>query len=253
MPKTPRFSIVTITFNAAHTLERTLRSIMSQSYQHIEYIVIDGQSKDGTLDLIRQYEKYITHWISEPDKGLYDAMNKGIAHCTGDYICFLNAGDTFASTETLAYLSHAIRHSSIQPDVVYGDTILVDDDGHIVGMRQHQPPRHLTWKSFRLGMLVCHQAFFARRDLVVPYDLNYRFSADYDWCIRILKKSRQTLHTNQPLIHYLNEGVTTRNHRASLRERFHIMEKHYGRITTWVLHLWFIVRAIVYKIAPRKR
>lgn len=103
-------------------------------------------------------------------------------------------------------------------------------------MRRLSAPATLTWKSFKQGMLVCHQAFFARRDLVEPYDLRYRFSADFDWCIRIMKKADVLHNTHLTLIDYLNEGMTTRNHKASLKERFRIMSRHYGWASTVTHH-----------------
>lgn len=240
----PKFSIITVTYNAGATLEDTIQSVITQSYKNLEYIIVDGGSKDRTLDIIRQYRTHIHTVVSEPDRGLYDAMNKGIRLATGDYICFLNAGDELHEDDTLLMMVHSIT-GNVLPDVLYGETAIVDEEGHFLRMRRLSAPEHLTWKSFRKGMLVCHQAFFARRDLVEPFDLNYRFSADFDWCIRIMKKS-QTLHnTHLTLIDYLNEGMTTRNHKASLKERFRIMCKYYGYFPTILRHLGFAIRAVV--------
>lgn len=242
----PKFSIITVTYNAGTTLEDTIQSVITQTYRNLEYIIIDGGSKDRTLEIIEQYRPHIHKVVCEPDKGLYDAMNKGIKQATGDYICFLNAGDELHEDDTLLLMVHSITESTL-PDVLYGETAIVDEEGHFVRMRRLSAPEHLTWKSFKSGMLVCHQAFFARRDLAEPFDLRYRFSADFDWCIRIMKKS-QTLHnTHLTLIDYLNEGMTTRNHKASLKERFRIMCKYYGYIPTVLRHLGFAVRAITKK------
>lgn len=242
----PKFSIITVTYNAGATLEDTIQSVITQTYRNLEYIIIDGGSKDRTLEIIEQYRPHIHKVVCEPDKGLYDAMNKGIKQATGDYICFLNAGDELHEDDTLLLMVHSITESTL-PDVLYGETAIVDEEGHFVRMRRLSAPEHLTWKSFKSGMLVCHQAFFARRDLTEPFDLRYRFSADFDWCIRIMKKS-QTLHnTHLTLIDYLNEGMTTRNHKASLKERFRIMCKYYGYIPTVLRHLGFAVRAITKK------
>lgn len=242
----PKFSIITVTYNAGATLEDTIQSVITQTYRNLEYIIIDGGSKDRTLEIIEQYRPHIHKVVCEPDKGLYDAMNKGIKQATGDYICFLNAGDELHEDDTLLLIVHSITESTL-PDVLYGETAIVDEEGHFVRMRRLSAPEHLTWKSFKSGMLVCHQAFFARRDLAEPFDLRYRFSADFDWCIRIMKKS-QTLHnTHLTLIDYLNEGMTTRNHKASLKERFRIMCKYYGYIPTVLRHLGFAVRAITKK------
>ena len=244
---TPRFSVITVCFNAEETLEDTIQSVIAQTYHHVEYIVVDGASKDRTLSIINRYRDRIATVVSEPDKGLYDAMNKGLRLATGDYVCFLNAGDSFHEDDTLQQMVHTLRERSELPDVLYGETALVNAEGHFVRMRRLQAPEHLTWRSFRQGMLVCHQAFFARCTLAEPYDLRYRFSADFDWCIRIMKKAKTLHNTHLTLIDYLDEGMTTRNHKASLRERFRIMAKHYGWLSTVALHAWFVVRAVVKK------
>ena len=243
---TPKFSVITVTYNAATVLEDTIQSVISQTYHHVEYIIVDGGSTDGTLDIIGHYRDRIATVVSEPDKGLYDAMNKGMHLATGDYLCFLNAGDSFHEDDTLQSIAHSLTGSAL-PDVIYGQTALVDNEGHFVRMRRLSAPERLDWKSFRQGMLVCHQAFFAKRTLAEPYDLRYRFSADFDWCIRVMKRA-QTLHnTHLTLIDYLEEGMTTRNRRASLRERFRIMVKHYGWASTVLHHAWFVVRAVIKK------
>lgn len=244
---TPKFSVITVCYNAQATLEDTIQSVIAQTYHHVEYIIVDGASKDRTLSIINRYRDHITTVVSEPDKGLYDAMNKGLRLATGDYVCFLNAGDSFHEDDTLQQMVHTLRELTELPDVLYGETALVDAEGHFVRMRRLQAPEHLTWHSFRQGMLVCHQAFFAKRTLAEPYDLRYRFSADFDWCIRIMKKSKVLHNTHLTLIDYLEEGMTTRNHKASLRERFRIMAKHYGWLSTVAHHAWFVVRAMIKK------
>lgn len=240
----PLFSIITICYNAEATLEKTIQSVLAQTYPNVEYIVVDGASKDNTLAIINRYRPQLSKVVSEPDKGLYDAMNKGIGLATGDYLCFLNAGDTFFSANTLQEMV-ATLPADKQPDVIYGETALVDAEGQFVRMRRLQTPEVLTWRSFRQGMLVCHQAFFARRELVPLYDLQYRFSADFDWCIRIMKQSHLLHNTHLTLVNYLDEGLTTRNQKASLKERFRIMAKHYGLFSTLLHHLWFVFRAII--------
>lgn len=244
---TPKFSVITVCYNAQATLEDTIQSVIAQTYHHVEYIIVDGASKDRTLSIINRYHDRITTVVSEPDKGLYDAMNKGLRLATGDYVCFLNAGDSFHEDDTLQQMVHTLRELTELPDVLYGETALVDAEGHFVRMRRLQAPEHLTWHSFRQGMLVCHQAFFAKRTLAEPYDLRYRFSADFDWCIRIMKKSKVLHNTHLTLIDYLEEGMTTRNHKASLHERFRIMAKHYGWLSTVAHHAWFVVRAMIKK------
>ena len=264
-----KISIVTITFNAERTLERTLESVRQQTYPHIEHLIIDGASKDLTLRIAERYQAECNYEVriqSEPDKGLYDAMNKGLLKATGDYIVFLNAGDTLFAPDTIEIVVKAIgedkSHSSLLsplssnlPAVIYGDTAITDAEGHFLHLRQHRPPEKLSWRSFKHGMLVCHQAFYARLDIArnTLYDLQYRHSADVDWCIRVMKEAeRQGLplvNTHAILANFEEGGNTTQHHRASLKERFHVMARHYGYVQTVLLHLWFVVRGILRKIS----
>lgn len=256
-----KFTIITCTYNAAHELQRTLDSVLRQQYGAVEHLILDGQSADDTVALAQAYKlqsdaddnDHEVVIVSEPDHGLYDAMNKGIGRATGNYIVFLNAGDRLHSETTLEDIAACVGEGEPLPGVLYGDTDIVDDNGRFLRHRRLQPPAHLTWKSFRSGMLVCHQAFYARTDLARqhPYDLNFRFSADFDWCIRIMKAAKQQSlglrNVHMVVADYLEGGMTTRNHRASLKERFHIMRCHYGLPVTIAMHLWFAIRTVVKK------
>ena len=236
----PRISIITICYNAASTITRTLHSVSAQTYPNIQYLIIDGASKDNTLELVRELAPEAEIY-SERDKGIYDAMNKGLDRATGDYVWYVNAGDALASPTTVEDLVRATCTGDSLPDVLYGDTRLIDAEGHDLGLRRLRPPHQLDWRSFRSGMLVCHQAFVAKRSISPHYDLSYRFSADVDWCIRVLKEAKTTAFYPEPIALYLNEGTTTANHRASLIERFHVMRHHYGLVTTVLQHLRFLV------------
>lgn len=256
---TPKFSVITVTYNAEKVLEDTIQSVIAQTYHHVEYIIVDGASKDGTLSIIDRYRPRIHTVVSEPDKGLYDAMNKGRRLATGDYVCFLNAGDFFPSADTLAVIAANARLEECSskgkplPGVLYGDTDWVDNNGNYMSRRRLTPPEKLTWRSFRHGMLVCHQAFYARTDLAqkVSYDLRYRFSADVDWCIRIMKEAEKEslplVNVHATIADYQREGQSTKNHRASLLERFDVMSRHYGLFSTIVMHAWFVIRAVIKK------
>jgi glycosyltransferase involved in cell wall biosynthesis len=251
-----KISIVTITYNAEAVLQRTLDSVSSQTYRDIEHLIIDGASKDGTMDLVSRYKvrdlPYEVRVVSEPDKGIYDAMNKGLRLATGEYIVFLNAGDTLHDEKTLDMVACSLQPAanSQQPAVIYGDTNIVDDEGHFLRKRHLSVPDNLTWRSFKRGMLVCHQAFYARLDIArdIPYDLQYRHSADVDWCIRVMKEAERR---HLPLVRvqgvvadFLDGGDSSKNHRASLRERFHVMRRHYGLLTTCLMHVWFLLRSV---------
>jgi glycosyltransferase involved in cell wall biosynthesis len=244
---------VTITYNAAQVLQRTLDSVLQQDYPDIVHLIIDGNSTDGTLQLVDDYIQRSNaadngHRIqvtSEPDHGIYDAMNKGLRSLDGDYVCFLNAGDFLPAPDTVSKIVAALCDT---PAVLYGDTDIVDAEGRFLHHRRLSPPENLTWKSFRHGMLVCHQAFYARTDFAIatPYDQRYRYSADVDWCIRIMKAAAKEnvplLNLHMVVANYTQEGQTTLHHRESLIERFKIMGRHYGWLTTIAMHVWFVFR-----------
>ena len=236
----PLFSIITVTWNAADVIAPTLESVRCQTSSDYELLIIDGASTDDTLAIVRGTSIGNLRVFSEPDKGLYDAMNKGIALARGRYIMFLNAGDTFADDTVLARLAQLTVDD---PGVIYGQTQLVNAAREVVGKRHLTAPKRLTANSFLKGMVVCHQAFVVRRDLAPQYDLQYRLSADYDWCIRVLKQSPANAYAGRPpVISYLTEGMTTRHHRASLWERYRIMCRHYGVMNATLAHLCFIPR-----------
>lgn len=253
-----KFTIATVTFNAEKTLERTLQSVAGQDYPHIEHLIIDGASKDGTVGMLKRYKEeneqeagmHTIQILSEPDRGLYDAMNKAIRLATGKYIVFLNSGDKLHEPTTVSKLADLLKESAQLPAVIYGETDLVDADGHFLSHRRLHAPETLNWKSFRNGMLVCHQSFYVRTDLARQemYDLNYRFSADYDWCIRIMRRADSLqlplLNSRIVLTDYLSEGLTTKNHRRSLLERLRLMAHHYGWTTALLRHLWFAVKPV---------
>lgn len=240
-------SIITVTYNAESTLTRTLESVRMQSYPHIEVVLVDGASTDGTLRIADDYQDVITTLISEKDKGIYDAMNKGIAAARGEYLLFLNAGDKLHDTHALSRLA-AVALDSHTPDILYSDTAIVDNEGTFLHLREKRPPAILRSGSFKDGMVVCHQAFVVKRLLTVPYDLSYRLSSDFDWCIRMMhiveKRGGQMVLVPGVLIDYLHEGMTTQNHKASLKERFAIMKKHYGLCTTIVKHIGFVLKQL---------
>lgn len=258
-----RITVVTITYNAESVLQPTLQSVLRQTYRGVEHLIIDGASTDGTLSIVQAYKAASDvaasgHKIiiqSEPDHGIYDAMNKGLTQASGDYLVFMNAGDCFPEDDTLEQIVHRCRLTEIPsdelPGVLYGNTNIVDGKGHFLYPRRLQPPAQLTWRSFRQGMLVCHQAFYARTDIAknLQYDLRYRFSADVDWCIRVMRETERMglslCNTGIVVANYLEEGATTKNHKASLRERYLVMQRHYGVLDTFFLHIWFAVRAFI--------
>ena len=227
------FSVVTITYNAAQVLQPTLDSVLMQDYPHVEHLIIDGASTDNTVAIAEAYRKqsgeaengHTVRIQSEPDNGLYDAMNKGLQLATGDYVVFLNAGDRFPAADTLdrVVLAAVVGDGEERPAVLFGDTDIIDGKGNFLCHRRLTPPARLTWRSFRYGML--------------------------DWCIRVMKEGERRglllRNIHAVVADYVQEGQTTLHHKESLRERFDVMRRHYGLLQTVLLHAWFAVRSLV--------
>ncbi|TNE49415.1 MAG: glycosyltransferase [Bacteroidetes bacterium] len=244
------FSIITVVYNGRSLLPGTIESVRNQTYPHIEYIVVDGASSDGSKDLIREYAGQMPHlrWISEQDNGLYDAMNKGLQMATGDFVWFLNCGDHIHDSNTVARLAELAT-----PDagVLYGETLLVDDQRNPAGtmsqLSTRSIPDHLHWKDYLGGMLVVHQSFIPRRSLTGLYIAD-NLVADYDWCIRILKKSPLNIRAPFILSDYLMGGMSKKRHRQSLKDRFRVMRRHFGLWPTLLAHIWIVIRAAIHWI-----
>lgn len=176
----PLVSIVTVVYNGVATLERTIRSVLDQDWPRIEYIIIDGGSTDGTLDVVRKYEQRITHWVSEKDKGIYDAMNKGIGLCTGRWVGMINADDAYAE----GAITKAMLAVSGRPkmNIVHGDIRMVYPNGS-------SKVKHARISGFLLKyweMVLNHPSFFVRRDYYAgrPFNPAFRVSGDHHWTLR---------------------------------------------------------------------
>ena len=250
-----QLSIITITYNAEAFLERTLKgisanlaSIADEQRSLVEYIIIDGASKDNTLTIAQPYHAMLNTLVSEPDKGLYDAMNKGLQHATGEYVWFMNAGDEIRDSKVLSKLLPLLTKKA---DVYYRVAMFVNDDGTEVGLRSqvtpHRLPRQLTWQDMAMGMKVCHQAFIAKRALTPLYDVQ-NLSADIGWEIEILKKSTRNYYLDFLLCNYLTGGVSVQKHRQSLQDRFKVLAKHFGVFPTLWNHVLIVLRRILRKI-----
>lgn len=178
-----KITIITVSYNAVTSIEPTILSVINQTYPNIEYIVIDGGSNDGTVDIIKKYQNKISYWVSEPDKGIYDAMNKGIRMATGDWINFMNAGDTFFCDTSLNLLFIPEPDSGI--DIIYGDTEFIYAFGRYV-----RQPAEL--EKLKYGMIFCHQSSFVKADLLKKqnYNTKYKICADYDFFYSCLKERK---------------------------------------------------------------
>ena len=237
-------------FNGEADLPGTMESVRRQTYPHIEYIFVDGASRDNSLKIIQEFAPTMSNvrWISEPDKGLYDAMNKGMRIATGDFVWCLNCGDHIHAPDVLEKMASLVTPET---DVLFGETMLVDAERHPVGtmseLSTRKLPARLHWRQFLGGMLVVHQAFIPRLS-VAPMLIDNNLCADYDWCIKILKKSRSTVNTGLITTDYLMGGISKQRHRQSLKDRFKVMHTHFGLLTTLLAHCWIVLRALVHKI-----
>lgn len=193
-----KITIITVCYNSVATLERTILSVANQNYIDIEYIVVDGNSKDGTLDLIKNYQDKITHWISEPDKGLYDAMNKGIALATGDLIGILNSDDTFYTTNVVAEIANFHKQNSIDASV--GNIIQHHENGKIV---RKYSSKYWTPDKLKIGFMPPHPSIFLKASLFATYGnyvLGFKIGSDYELITRFFLKNK---------ISWKYSGITT--------------------------------------------
>ena len=249
----PLFSIITVTYNAEQTIAPTMASVAAQLFTDYEHIIVDGASTDSTLSIANKLATDHTIIHTEPDKGIYDAMNRGRSMARGTYLIYLNAGDSFHTDATLGLIAQAINDTD-SPGIVYGQTILVSGrDRKVTGRRHLTAPSHLTYDSFSDGMVVCHQALAVLKRITSPYDTRYKYSADYEWVIKCLQHSRHNTYVDNILIDYLDEGTTTRNHTASLIERFKIMCRYYGTASTIMRHFRFASRGLKRKILTNSK
>ncbi len=248
MRSTPQISIITVVYNGAEHIGRTIESVIAQSYKQIEYIIIDGNSTDNTLEVIAGF-KGVSRLISEADSGLYDAMNKGLNLASGDFVWFLNSGDQIYAPDTVEKL---VRGLDGFPDIIYGGTMIIDENQREIGDRRLKPPDRLSWKSFRQGMVVCHQSLLVKREVAPEFNLEYRLSSDIDWAIRAVKSSGQIHNTRLILSRFLEGGLTEHHIKAGLKERFKIMREYYGLIPTILRHFLFGIRLSNFYLKHRR-
>ena len=213
----PKLTVITIVYNNVRAIERTVLSVLNQTYPNIEYLVIDGASVDGTLEILKKHEGRISKLISETDKGIYDAMNKGLALSSGDYILFMNSGDEIYDSDTI----EKVFASALDADIYYGETEMYNEDWKSLGQRRHKAPETFTWKDFKYGMSISHQA-------------------------------AKIVNTRIYVAKYLVGGMSKKKHRQSLIERFHIFSKYYGLIPNVFNHAVIASRLAFYYLKHRR-
>jgi glycosyltransferase involved in cell wall biosynthesis len=243
----PRFSIITVCFNSLGPLQRTTESLASQVGANYEHVIIDGGSTDGTQEWLAQQNRANFRWISQKDDGLYDAMNKGLERANGEYVWFVNAGDLVESPHTIQRLGEAALNN---PDILYGEVLLFTPDGRIIGTRSDSTTRKLPdvlkWQDMKFGMVVSHQAFIPKRR-IAPHYMEGNLCADIDWVINCLKRADSVVHTHQILARFETGGLSTTRHQASIRDRYFVLQHHFGILPNFCNHIYIIWRALLAK------
>ena len=216
-----KVSIITISYNEVDHIEQTLLSVLNQDYDNIEYIVIDGGSTDGTVDIINKYKDRIAYFVSEKDKGIYNAMNKGLKHATGDVVGIINAGDWYANNDVVRQAVAGIVSKHF--DVVYGGVNIVENDSVIKSVNAREID------TLYYGMVSCHESFFIKKELydeVGPYDENYRIVADHELLLRIYFTGAKFSFTNDVWVNFRNDGISSNNHILLAKEIILTMKKY---------------------------
>lgn len=225
----PWISVVTVCRNAASTIEQTLRSVRDQSYPYREHIVVDGQSTDGTIDILRRYDDSIACWISEPDAGIYDAMNKGIALANGDWVGVLNSDDWYPE-KTLRHVADAVRRHP-DADVIHGDIYLVD---------RSLPPYPIVQGSHEnlfSQWRIRHPTCFVRKHVYESfcYDQRYPINADFELLLRIEAAGYRFVHIDVPLTCFRTGGISNQPRFRAVWDRFRIRLRYRPLDASWIL------------------
>ncbi|MCT7530915.1 glycosyltransferase family 2 protein [Aliarcobacter cryaerophilus] len=214
----PKVTVVTVTYNAEEYLEQTIKSVIKQDYPNIEYIIIDGASSDRTVRIIKEYQKYISYWTSEPDSGIYDAMNKGIDIATGEWINFMNAGDSFVEFSTI---SNVINNLDKNTDIVAGDIYYLEN-----GKSTYKKSHNLD-KKFN-GMFCFHQTMFTKIELLKKYKFNtsFKIAADYYFTLKCAMNNYNFQFVDFAVANFLSGGISETNKiQAKIEDLF--VQSHY--------------------------
>lgn len=236
-------SVISIAYNNINGLKKTLEVFSDHSFNDaLELVIVDGNSTDGTKDFLTS-QSICSNWVSEPDKGIYNAMNKGLKMAKGEYVWFLNSGDFAKDAATIDRLLMLLQS---QPDAIYAETMMVDEHWKPLGTRSEmstrQLPGRLTWKSFQMGMNVGHQSFVVKRSLAADYNESYRYVADIDWMISTLKNCKSVVKMDGILACFTLDGFSSKHRKASNKERFQVLKYHYGALPNFWNHIKIALR-----------
>lgn len=238
--KSPLITVITVSYNAALSIEQTILSVINQTCLNIEYIIIDGGSTDSTVDVIKKYADKISYWVSEPDKGIYDAMNKGIKAAIGKYTLFMNVNDTFYDCSTVAEVCNLIEKYDSQHDAYYGNVAISNEYGLYI-----MKPGSL--ELIKRKMIFSHQSVFIRTSLLKKYlfDLRYRFAADYNQLSLLYLSGHSFCYVDVTIaLTPVDSGATYENYVSSTKEHFLIL-KGRGEHIFWAEKKTFFLRWLV--------
>ena len=231
--KNPLITVITVVRNGEDTLEKTILSVINQTYTNIEYIIIDGASTDSTLKIIKKYNDKITYWTSEPDNGIYDAMNKGIEISTGEWINFMNAGDTFYNENVITNILHYLNSDF---DIVFG-------------LRNNQKRKkkiNVNWWFLFKNMGICHQTIFSRKNcLLEKFDLRYRIASDFNWILSVYSNEAKFKFVDIIIVNYDSNGISKKEVKLTQNEFKKILCLHFP-------YIMVLIRTILWRIKSFK-
>ena len=234
---TPDFSIITVVFNNVELLQKTIQSVINQRNSSFEYIIIDGGSTDGSVDVIKENESYLSAWISETDNGIYNAMNKGVKMAKGKWICFLNSGDVFADNEILKKVESFMETIS-GIDVFYGNILVNKQNGEMM-------ERIASLSCNKHRMYFCHQAAFVKTELIKQrtFDEKYKMSADFKFFKKCYLDGYKFYHINYPVVIYDTSGISNTNRKAGIKENIAVIKETDKGIEKlkFLLRLYFVI------------
>ena len=239
-----KVSIITVSYNAADTIEQTINSVLSQNYEDVEYIIIDGGSTDGTVDIIKKYSAQLAYWVSEPDKGLYDAMNKGIQKSTGDVIGMINSDDWYAPN-TIAYIVARFQ-KDVSTVLIHGDIIRVNLDG---SPRDRCRP-FFSGEEIWHEMIVHHPTCFLRREIYERYGLyatKYKVAGDYEFFLRLYTQGIPFTYMADDIAYFRDDGVSASSFKVGMKEVCEISQS-YGYSKARAL-LWYYCKVCKHEIS----
>lgn len=219
-------AIVTTVYNAVNTIEETIKSVVNQTYDNIEYIVIDGCSDDGTSDIIKKYDQYIDYWTSEPDNGIYDGMNKGIKQSTGEIIYFLNADDKLYDEKVIEDVAKYFNNNK-NLKILSGRVTIIDDKYNLISKTK----KRISGNIIKRALSLCHQSIFMKREILIKngmFDTRYKIISDFDLFCKVLLQRYEIKYINRYISLYKRWGAAGSDIKLSIIEHSRIIREYFG-------------------------